>query len=184
MALPGYIMHEVIRANNMECVETTDLEKHLPELDILYMTRVQRERFADLSVYERLKDSYILTVEKMALAKPDMIVLHPLPRVNEISVKIDEDPRACYFKQVKNAKYIRMALILTLLRAAEAAGEPKPEPMPAKRACARKQVVNLLKCENPRCITTTEQELPHIFKLTDKQTHTYRCIWCEAQADK
>ena len=179
LALPGYIMHEVIRANNMECVETTDLEKHLPELDILYMTRVQRERFADLSVYERLKDSYILTVEKMALAKPDMIVLHPLPRVNEISVKIDEDPRACYFKQVKNAKYIRMALILTLLRAAEAAGEPKPEPMPAKRACARKQVVNLLKCENPRCITTTEQELDQVHRLFDEANGIWRCAYCE-----
>ncbi len=179
LALPGYIMHEVIRANGMECVETTDLEAYLPELDILYMTRVQRERFADLSVYERLKDSYILTPEKLTSAKSDMAILHPLPRVNEISVKIDDDPRACYFKQVKNAKYIRMALILTLLRAAEAAGEQKPETPPAKRTTARKQVVNLFRCENPRCITVTEQELDQVHRLYDEANGIWRCAYCE-----
>ena len=87
----------------------------MPDLDILYMTRIQRERFADPTEYERLKDSYILTPEKLLNAKPDLSILHPLPRVNEISVAVDKDPRAAYWKQVKNGKYIRMALILKLL---------------------------------------------------------------------
>ena len=179
LAIPGYIKYDVIQANKMQYTETTDLEGSLPQLDILYMTRVQRERFSDLSVYERLKDSYILTAEKLALAKPDTIVLHPLPRVNEISVKIDEDPRACYFKQVRNGKYIRMALILTLLRAADAAAEKKPEIMPAKRQSAKKQVVNLLKCPNSRCITTTEQELDQVHRLVDAERGYWRCAYCE-----
>ena len=92
----------------------------MPELDILYMTRVQQERFDDIEEYLRLRDAYILTPEKLVPAKKDLIVLHPLPRVNEISVAIDEDPRACYFKQVRNGKYMRMALILKLIREAEA----------------------------------------------------------------
>ena len=90
----------------------------MPELDILYMTRIQQERFADMDEYLRLKDSYILTPENLHHAKPDMCIIHPLPRVNEISVKVDEDPRACYFKQVLNGKYMRMALILKLLEEA------------------------------------------------------------------
>jgi aspartate carbamoyltransferase catalytic subunit len=102
----------------MQWEETTDLEGKLPELDVLYMTRIQKERFADVAEYERLKDSYILTAEKMARAKEKMAVLHPLPRVNEISVAIDDDPRACYFKQVLYGKYMRMALILKLLKEA------------------------------------------------------------------
>jgi aspartate carbamoyltransferase catalytic subunit len=99
----------------LEYVQTTDFEAVLPELDILYMTRVQRERFFNEEDYLRLKDSYILTPEKMNLAKADCSVLHPLPRVNEISVAIDKDPRACYFSQVFNGKIMRMALILKLL---------------------------------------------------------------------
>ena len=87
----------------------------MPQLDILYMTRVQQERFASYDEYLRLKDSYILTADKLDNAKPDLCIMHPLPRVNEISVKVDEDPRACYFKQVKNGKFMRQALILKLL---------------------------------------------------------------------
>ena len=142
------------------------------------MTRIQRERFADPFVYERLKDSYILTPEKMALAKSDMAVLHPLPRVNEISVKIDEDPRACYFKQVRNGKYIRMALILTLLRAAERE-QPHPELSPAKRAEDEKLFVNTHKCRNPRCITMTEQELDQVCRFMDAKNNIYRCVYCD-----
>ena len=115
LKIPDYIKEEVLHPNNISYVETTSLEEAMPELDILYMTRVQRERFFNEADYIRLKDSYILTAEKLNTAKPDMCVLHPLPRVNEISVDVDDNPRACYFKQVKNGKYMRMALILKLL---------------------------------------------------------------------
>lgn len=114
LKLPDYVK-ESLKKDNIEFIETTDLESAMPELDILYMTRVQRERFFNEEDYLRLKDSYILTPEKMHNAKKDMSVLHPLPRVNEISVGVDSDPRACYFKQVLNGKYMRMALILKLL---------------------------------------------------------------------
>jgi aspartate carbamoyltransferase catalytic subunit len=115
LALPDYIKHEVLDRNALEYVETKDLDSVIGDLDILYMTRIQRERFFNEEEYLRLKDSYILTPEKMKNAKSDMSVLHPLPRVNEISTLIDDDPRAVYFKQVKNGKYIRMALIMELL---------------------------------------------------------------------
>ena len=115
LKLPEYIKKGVLEENGMEYVETYDLLEHMPELDILYMTRVQRERFFNEEDYMRLKDSYILDPKKMVTAKDDMIIMHPLPRVNEISVKIDDDTRACYFKQVLNGKYMRMALLLKLL---------------------------------------------------------------------
>lgn len=115
LTLPDYIIKEVIEKNNIEFVETTNLEEVMPELDILYMTRVQRERFFNEQDYIRLKDSYILTPEKLETAKEDMCILHPLPRVNEIAVAVDNDKRAKYFEQAKNGKYIRMALILKLL---------------------------------------------------------------------
>ena len=115
LKLPDYIRENVLDAHGIPYVQTTDLEGALPKLDILYMTRVQRERFFNEEDYLRLKDSYILTPDKMTLAKDDMIVMHPLPRVNEISVAIDEDPRAAYFKQVLYGKYMRAALICKLL---------------------------------------------------------------------
>ncbi|MBO7179600.1 MAG: aspartate carbamoyltransferase [Clostridia bacterium] len=115
LKLPSYIKKEVLEKNNLEYVQTTNLEEVMPELDILYMTRVQRERFFNEEDYLRLKDSYILTPEKLTNAKNDLSIMHPLPRVNEISVAIDEDPRACYFKQVLYGKFMRMALILKLL---------------------------------------------------------------------
>ena len=114
LKLPVY-SKDVLDKNGIEYVETTDLEAVLPDLDILYMTRVQKERFFSEEEYLRLKDSYVLTPEKLECAKSDLSILHPLPRVNEISVKIDSDPRACYFKQVLNGKYVRMALIMKLL---------------------------------------------------------------------
>ncbi len=114
LRVPEYI-RESLKKENFEIVETTDLEAAMPELDILYMTRVQRERFFNEEEYLRLRDSYILTPEKLTNAKSDLSILHPLPRVNEISVGVDNDPRACYFKQVLNGKYMRMALILMLL---------------------------------------------------------------------
>lgn len=119
LRIPEYLKQEVLVKNNMDFVETTDLESAMPELDILYMTRVQRERFFNEQDYLRLKDSYILTPDKLNNAKADLAILHPLPRVNEISVAVDEDSRARYFEQVLNGKYIRMALILKLLAEAK-----------------------------------------------------------------
>lgn len=115
LKVPDYIKESVLDAKNIEYRETTSLDDAMEELDILYMTRVQKERFFNEEDYVRLKNSYILTKEKMALAKPDMAVLHPLPRVNEITLDVDDDPRAAYFEQVQNAVYVRMALIMTLL---------------------------------------------------------------------
>lgn len=115
LKIPDYIKQDVLNKNNIEFKETTDLESAIPELDILYMTRVQRERFFNEADYIRLKDSYILTKDKLASAKENMRILHPLPRVNEISLDVDDDIRAAYFRQACNGKYIRMALILKLL---------------------------------------------------------------------
>ena len=115
LKVPSYIRKEVLQKNGIEFKETEDLESVMPELDILYMTRVQRERFFNEEDYIRLKDKYILDMNKMALAREDMLVLHPLPRVNEISVEVDSDPRAVYFKQAQFGVYVRMALILKLL---------------------------------------------------------------------
>ena len=118
LKLPRYVKEQYIKSRNIPYIQSTSLDEVMPELDILYMTRVQRERFFNEEDYLRLKDSYILTPEKLKNAKPDLRILHPLPRVNEISVAVDEDPRACYFQQVQYGKYIRMALILKLLNIA------------------------------------------------------------------
>ncbi|MCI8589719.1 MAG: aspartate carbamoyltransferase [Clostridiales bacterium] len=115
LRVPEYLRKELLIKKGLDFEETTNLESALPSLDVLYMTRVQRERFFNEQDYIRLKDSYVLTKEKMALAGSGLRVLHPLPRVNEISVEVDEDPRAAYFRQAKNGKYIRMALIMKLL---------------------------------------------------------------------
>ncbi len=115
LKLPGYIKKEILQNKGLEFIQTTDLEAVMPDLDILYMTRVQKERFFNEEDYLRLKDSYILTPQKLESAKEDLCILHPLPRVNEIETTIDSDPRACYFRQAKYGKYIRMALILKLL---------------------------------------------------------------------
>lgn len=115
LKIPEYLKHEVLEKKNLEYVETADLEAAMPQLDILYMTRVQKERFFNEQDYMRLKDSYILTPDKLRNAKEDLSILHPLPRVNEISIAVDDDPRATYFEQVRNGKFIRMALILKLL---------------------------------------------------------------------
>ncbi|MBR1821228.1 MAG: aspartate carbamoyltransferase [Clostridia bacterium] len=118
LKLPSYIKKEILQAKGIEYTQTTDLSAAMPDLDILYMTRVQRERFFNEEDYLRLKDSYILTPDKLRNAKADLSIMHPLPRVNEISTAIDADPRACYFRQTLYGKYIRMALILKLLEVA------------------------------------------------------------------
>ena len=179
LKLSEHVKTEVIKKNGMEYVETTDLESAMPELDVLYMTRVQGERFADQSEYLRLRDSYILTLEKLNNAKKDLSILHPLPRVNEISVKVDDDPRACYFKQVSNAKYMRMALILKLL------DEAKQDRVkaPLIHADAAALVRNRARCQNPRCISMVEQELEQIFVITDPKKNVCRCVYCETAAE-
>ena len=115
LKLPRYVKEQYVKSKNIPYTQSTSLEEVMPDLDILYMTRVQKERFFNEEDYLRLKDSYILTPEKLENAKEDLRILHPLPRVNEISVAVDEDPRACYFKQAQNGRYIRMALIMKLL---------------------------------------------------------------------
>ena len=115
LRIPSYIREDVLAANNIPFTEVERLADAMPDLDVLYMTRVQKERFFNEEDYVRLKNFYILTKPKMDLAKADMLVLHPLPRVNEISVEVDDDPRAAYFKQAQYGVYVRMALILTLL---------------------------------------------------------------------
>ena len=172
LQLPGYMKKEVLDKNGLHYVETESLEDAIPELDILYMTRIQRERFDRNEDYERLKDSYILTADKMKYAKDTMRVLHPLPRVNEISVKVDDDPRAAYFRQVLNGKIMRKALILKLLKDAEKGVETPVD---------SQVIVGHLHCTNPRCISSTEQELPHRFRLVDPQNKECRCIYCEAK---
>ena len=115
LEIPEYVKKEILEKNNIPYVETNDMEEYMNELDILYMTRVQKERFFNEEDYLRLKDYYILNKEKLEKAKEDLCIMHPLPRVNEISTEVDDDKRACYFKQVEYGKYIRMALILKLL---------------------------------------------------------------------
>ena len=174
LKLPGYVKYNVLEKSGFPYEEVTSLEDAMPKLDVLYMTRIQRERFSDPAVYERLKDSYILDPEKMKIAKEQMCVLHPLPRVNEIAVAVDDDPRAAYFRQALNGKYMRMALILMLLK--EAQENPAREPI-------RGELRYDLTCRNPRCISATEQELPQIFRLTDRAAGIHRCIYCEHIAE-
>ncbi len=175
LKLPSYVKYDVLEKFGMEYKETTSLEEALPTLDVLYMTRIQQERFSDQAEYERLKDSYVLTLDKLNTAKEDTIVLHPLPRVNEISVDVDDDKRACYFKQVLNAKYMRMALILKLL---DIAKKDK-----SKFTLNEKGLVyNKYTCTNRRCITKTEQELKQIAKEMDNGV--CRCIYCDKTVNK
>lgn len=174
LRLPGYVRYNELDAKNIPYTETVSLEAAMPELDVLYMTRIQRERFDSHETYERLKDSYILDTEKMKLAKPKMCVLHPLPRVNEISVNVDSDPRAAYFRQALNGKYMRMALILKLLEDAQN-GVPDTHD-------DADLIVDRFRCTNPRCICSTEQELPHAFKLVNPEEKIYRCVYCDTKA--
>lgn len=172
LRVPSYVKNE-IRKSRKQFYETKDLTEAIDELDILYMTRIQKERFASEEEYLRLKDSYILDPQKLINAKSDLSIMHPLPRVNEISVKVDSDPRAHYFEQALNGKYMRMALILKLLGLSgdNINNEEKDTSM---------KVVNEVFCKNPRCITSCEQELDHVFKVTTEGE--CRCLYCEAKA--
>ena len=179
LKMPEYVKDKM-NAAGAKWTEVEGLEEAIPDLDILYMTRIQKERFDSAEEYERLKDSYVLDTEKLKPAKSDMIVLHPLPRVNEISVEVDDDPRACYFYQALCGKHIRMALILYLLNlipkagAGSASGGGSPE---TNAAVLRDDIC----CANPKCITSTEQELKHLFRLTDEKRGIYRCVYCDGE---
>ena len=170
LKIPGFIRYNVLEKHHIPYAETTSLEEAMPQLDVLYMTRIQRERFEDPCEYERLKDSYVLNIQKMQLAKERMCVMHPLPRVNEISVKVDEDPRAAYFRQALNGKYMRMALILKLLE--EAKNSQKP-------VLDTSDLIFDKACNNPKCISAVEQELPLLSRITDADGNICRCIYCE-----
>ena len=170
LKLPNYVRYNTLEKHQIPYEVSTSLEESLPKLDVLYMTRIQQERFDDLDEYNRLKDSYVLNTEKMKLAKENMCVLHPLPRVNEISVAVDDDPRAAYFRQALNGKYMRMALILKLLDEAKD---------PTKEAIATDDLVYDRVCTNPKCICQVEQELRHAARLTDPKDNIFRCIYCE-----
>ena len=176
LRLPEY-MRQKLEAEGASCEEEPDLEKAMPKLDVLYMTRIQKERFSDGAEYQRLKDSYILTEDKLRDAKPDLSILHPLPRVNEISVKVDEDERACYFYQTYCGKQMRMALIMYLL----GLSEHKPEV--SKSYTGEDEAVSQsgLCCANPACKSTTEQELPQRFVPVDKEKGIYRCVYCDME---
>jgi aspartate carbamoyltransferase catalytic subunit len=172
LRLPSYIRSEVCDKNNVPTREVTTMEEVLPELDILYMTRVQKERFLDEEEFERLKDSFILNPERMKLAKEDMIVLHPLPRVNEITRDVDNDPRAAYFRQVENGKFVRMALIYTLLEWA------KEQPAEGQTPRLDETLMhNDWRCSNRQCISNWED----VDKLFHQTEDGYRCAYCEAR---
>jgi len=166
LKLPDYVKEEFLSRDRANYTELTSLEEAIPSLDILYMTRIQQERFADKAEYERLKDVYVLDAAKLKGAKADLSIMHPLPRVNEIAVDVDDDPRANYFEQAKNGRYIRMALILKLLKerreeTRRIVGEENPS----------------LSCKNPHCISRTERGIKHLFKGDS-------CIYCDQKADK
>jgi aspartate carbamoyltransferase catalytic subunit len=165
LKIPDYLKQDMDKAG-YDYLETNSLETSISELDILYMTRVQKERFEDEEDYNRLKNSFILDTEKLKEAKKDMLILHPLPRVNEIKTDVDNDPRACYFKQVLNGKYIRMALIYTLLQWKE---------------CAETKTYNNVigeKCQNLRCISSIEDVKP-LYKMLENGDK--RCFYCDFQ---
>lgn len=173
LRLPEYMRHEIeTRTRGVEFREADTLEEAMPELDILYMTRVQKERFFDEAEYERVKDSFVLDAAKLRTARPDMIVLHPLPRVNEIAREVDNDPRAAYFRQVENGKFVRMALMYQLLQWNEGQ-RPAAVPDLAPDLFADPA----LRCTNPRCITATEEVDP----LFRRSGGICRCAYCEAK---
>lgn len=169
LRLPSYIKEEVCDKYGIDYREVTDLDEVIGELDVLYMTRVQKERFLDEEEYERVKDCFVLTAEKMKMAREGMRVLHPLPRVNEIAVDVDNDSRAAYFRQVENGKFVRMALILKLLEWSKDSSK--------ERSVLGEEIIEEdLVCSNRNCISNKEQ-VRHLWRRTgDGQL---RCVYCE-----
>lgn len=180
LRIPQYIRQEVLDKNNIEYCEVEKIEEVIESLDILYMTRIQKERFFNENEYLRLKDSYILDSHKMEIAKKDMIVMHPLPRVNEIDIEVDKDVRAAYFKQAEFGMYVRMALIVKLLRGVEYINEAKDEQIIKKiKSPLPQKISKILKCNNPRCITSDEKYLEDVFELVDEDKGSYKCQYCD-----
>lgn len=173
LRLPGYMRHEVCEKNNIQWKEVSTMEEVMPELDVLYMTRVQKERFLDEDEFDRVKDSFILDSEKLKTARPEMRILHPLPRVNEITVDVDTDPRAAYFRQVENGKFVRMALILKLLEWADNGKADQP-------LVPDDVVVDKFVCSNRRCISNMEK-VETLFRPSENVEGGYRCVYCESK---
>lgn len=167
LKLPDYVKEAYLEMMGKDYEESKDLESVIPSLDILYMTRIQQERFADKNEYERLKDSYILNLSKLKFAKPTLSILHPLPRVNEIDVDVDDDPRAHYFDQAAYGRYIRMAAILKLLDAKNEEGKRNDDGVQDPT----------LECTNPHCLSIDERGLKKLFR-------DGRCIYCDQTATK
>ena len=174
LRLPDYMLNEMRANSRLEFREVRTMEEVMPELDILYMTRVQKERFLDEEEFDRVKNSFVLDPGKLRTARKDMIILHPLPRVNEITRAVDNDPRAAYFRQVENGKFVRMALIYTLLRWAD-----ENKPFARTPVFNEPYMVNELTCSNPRCISATEDVDQLFHRAADG---TCRCAYCEAKA--
>lgn len=173
LRLPDYMKHEVCDLNGVAYREVDTLEEVMPELDVLYMTRVQKERFLDEDEYERVKDCFVLDAEKLKHAKADMRILHPLPRVNEIATDVDADPRAAYFRQVENGKFVRMALILKLLEWADS--EEHTNTLVPADAVAGTHI-----CSNRRCISNMENVTP-LFRPATDRPGSVRCVYCESR---
>ncbi len=174
LAMPDYVKTHYLEENGIEYVEVEDMDDVIADLDILYMTRVQGERFASQEEYMKHRDAFILDLDKLKTAKEDLTIMHPLPRITEITLEVDDDPRAKYFEQALNGKYVRMAIILTLLKW-------KDEPY-TTNIDESKVVSDELKCSNPHCISNFETG-KHKFVLAD-DNETYRCIYCETKAER
>lgn len=173
LRLPDYMKHEVCDLNGIPYKEVETMEEVMPELDVLYMTRVQQERFLDMDEFDRVKDCFVLDAEKLKNAKPEMRILHPLPRVNEITVEVDDDPRAAYFRQVENGKFVRMALILKLL---EWSKEGKNT-----RLIPPGTVAGRFRCRNNRCISNMENTVESLFRPDNAREGEWRCVYCESK---
>ena len=174
LRLPQFVIDDYLEGSGLQYEECRSLEEAMPKLDILYMTRIQRERFTDDAEYQRLNGIYVLDKEKMSLAKSNMCVLHPLPRVNEISPEVDSDPRAKYFEQTRCGKFMRMALIMKLLGLIP--NEVQPE-----KAEEPQYIYDKYRCDNPACISVCEPDVRSIFKTFDANGGACRCIYCDKE---
>lgn len=170
LRMPDYIKKDIMEKNNMQYVETDNLEQSIDQLDVIYMTRIQQERFESKQEYERLKDVYILDKAKLKNAKKDLSILHPLPRVNEIATDVDDDPRACYFEQAENGRYIRMAIILKLLREKNVVVENKEK---------SNNIVANICCVNNRCISNNQRSIKQLIATVNDCKGKYKCLYCD-----
>ena len=174
LRLPDYMKEEVCDRNGVPYIEVDTMDEVMGDLDVLYMTRVQKERFFDEDEYDRVKDFFILDKEKLKNARPEMRILHPLPRVNEISVDVDSDPRAAYFRQVENGKFVRMALIFKLLKWAN---DPEKTTQLVPDDAVRGKYI----CRNKRCISNMETGVESLFRPAHDRNGGYRCVYCESK---